>query len=473
MKKAYTLADGSSGAASGAGALHVSYPDHSDDDWLSIWKDTLSGLGFKVSGDLFTGQFNGLVVNPESIHPATRQRSYSQSAYLVPVMSRGNLTVITDAVVEKIALDTNDAEAVATGVQYVEDSTVKFAKARQEVILAAGVINSPALLERSGIGSAQLLKKLGIEVVVDNPNVGENLQNHVIVTVSSEVKDGLRTMDPIRRQDPDALAAAQKAYEKQTGPLATTGTSVSAQLPFPDIHTGEGKKELEQILISTLEKPTSAFDKAHMEFIGTTLASPDEASGCYITFPGWAAFNPDGTMAAPPDETTNYFSVALLSTHPLSRGSVHITSGSDSSTYGVAVDPGYLSHPLDIEIFARNLRYLETLLASEPLSSQLKSGGKRNITAGPAGSFADLDKGRDYVRETGLGGNHFVGSCSMMPRDMGGVVDPKLRVYGTRNLRVCDASVIPLIPRANPQAAVYGVAEHGASIIKASLGIKA
>ena len=174
-------------------------------------------------------------------------------------------------------------------------------------------------------------------------------------------------------------------------------------------------------------------------------------------------------MAEPPAGGHGHFSIALLSTHPLSRGSTHITSASDPSPGGVVVDPGCLTHPLDLEVFARNLRFVETLLASEPLSSRLKPGGKRNAAAGPAGGLLDLDKARDYVRSTGLGANHFVGSCSMMPRQMGGVVDPQLRVYGTRNLRVCDASIIPLIPRANPQAAVYGVAEHGASIIKSSM----
>ena len=453
----------------------MSYPDPAEGGWFSVFKDTLAGLGFSVSGDLFTGQANGLVINPESVHPTTRHRSYSQSAYLAPALSRSNLHVLTGSAVDKIVFNTNTADAVATGVQYVRDGVAKTANARKEVILAAGAINSPMLLERSGVGSAELLQKLGVEVVVDNPGVGENLQNHVIVVVSSEVKEGLKTIDPIRRQEPAALAAAKEAYEKHTGPFATTGTSVTAQLPFPGIQTDEGKEDLEQLLASTLNtasgnnRPDPVFDKAHKEFVRTTLASPDEASGCFITLPGWAAFNPDGSIAAPPAETNNYFSVALLSTHPLSRGSAHITSTSGPSPGAVAVDPGYLSHPLDVEVFARNLRFLETLLKAEPLASRLKPGGKRNASAPAAGGFVDLDKGRDYVKNTGLGGNHFVGSCSMMPRDMGGVVDPQLRVYGTKNLRVCDASIIPLIPRANPQATVYGVAEHGASIIKASL----
>ena len=455
--------------------LLVSYPDQSSNEWLSIWKDTLAGLGFPVSGDLFTGQANGLVVNPESVHPITGQRSYAQNSYLTPALGRNNLSILTEAVVDKIIFkDSTSTEVVVDGVQYIKDGHTKIINA-QEVVLAAGAINSPMLLERSGIGSAELLRNLGISTIVDNPNVGENLQDHIIVSVSSEVKDNLKTMDPLRRHDPAAIAAAKEAYKRQSGPWSTGGTSVTAQLPFPDIHTDKGKEELEQILTNNLDAKvnggrhtTSTFDQAHKEFVRSMVSSPNEASGCYITFPGWKAFNPDGSIVSEPEEN-NYFSIILLNTHTLSRGSTHITSASALSPGAVAVDPGYLSHPLDLELFARNLRFLETVLASEPLLSQLKLGGKRNPSAPPVGGFTKLDTARDYVRSTGLAGTHFVGSCSMMPREMGGVVDPQLRVYEVKNLRVCDACIIPLIPRANPQATIYGVAEHGAYIIKSGL----
>lgn len=78
----------------------------------------------------------------------------------------------------------------------------------------------------------------------------------------------------------------------------------------------------------------------------------------------------------------------------------------------------------------------------------------------------DLEDAREYVRRNTHWTHHFVGTCSMMSKDMGGVVDDKLRVYGCSNLRVCDASVIPVVPRSNPQAVVYGLAEHGAELIK-------
>ena len=474
MSKAYVLTDDTSEENDTTGTLTVSFPDQSNNGWLNIWKDTLNGLGISVSSDIFTGKGNGLIVTPENIQPRTKKRSYAQSAFLSPVLNRSNLTILTEAVVEKINWNRSDpTKARAESVQYVKGGERSNVAVRKEVVLAAGAFNSPRLLELSGIGSAELLREMVIDVVVDNPGVGENLQNHLTVSVSFEVKDGSQTLDALVRQEPAALAAAVEAYGKGAGPLATSGTSVTAHLPFPGIQTDEGKKDLEQIIAQTFDakvggsKSSAIFDQANKDFVRSVLSSPDEASGYYIFFPGWGAFNPNGSMATA-EGSSKYFTIGLLNTHPLSRGSTHINSVSASSHEAVTIDPKYLSHPLDIGIFTRNLRFLETIVGAEPLSSQLKPGGKRNPLAPLDGGFSDPDKAKEYAKKLGFGSNHFVGTCSMMPREMGGVVDPELRVYGTENLRICDSSIIPLIPRANPQAAVYGVAEHGASIIKSS-----
>lgn len=127
----------------------------------------------------------------------------------------------------------------------------------------------------------------------------------------------------------------------------------------------------------------------------------------------------------------------------------------------MAIDPQFLSHPLDTEILARSLRYIEEKIAkAEPLSGHLKPQEAK---------FEDVEETKEYIRRTVRGGNHWVGSCSMMPREIGGVVDAQLRVYGCKNLRICDASVIPIVSRGNTLAAVYGVAELGAKIIRKDL----
>ncbi|KAH6695797.1 choline dehydrogenase [Plectosphaerella plurivora] len=461
-----------SGEGSDGGPIKLSVPNDPENPWARVWYETLGGLGYPGDGDAFTGRVSGTFVNTDAIDPVTRQRSYAGNAYLGPAQERNNLALITQASVDRIIFNTSNPESImADGVQYIKDGETHTAKAGKEVILSAGAVNSPKILELSGVGNPELLRSLGIDVVIENKHVGENLQNHVMIGVSHQAREGLKTMDPVARQDPVALDAAMEAYGKQSGPLASSGTNAVAQLPFPGIETDEGQADLERLLaehMATLvedKQTTAAFAKAHEDFVTSVLSSRDEASACYLSFPGFAWFQPDGHMAPPPTGPENYFSVALLLSHPLSRGSVHITSASAATDPSqVAIDSRHLTHPLDLEVLARHLRHLETITASEPLASHLVKGGQRN--PGASASFSDLDAAKEYVRATGVGGNHPVGTCSMMAREMGGVVDSSLRVYGCANLRVCDASVIPILPRANLLATVYGVAEHAVSLIR-------
>ncbi|EEY18875.1 choline dehydrogenase [Verticillium alfalfae VaMs.102] len=467
--KCYTLP---AHAGDVSGPIKLSLPNDPGNAWAGIWNQTLSNLGHAGKGDAFTGQVSGAFTNTDAIDPDTRQRSYAVNSYLEPARRRSNLNLISQASVEKITFDTSQqGQVVATGVRYNKDGEIHHVKANNEVILAAGAVNSPKILELSGVGDPQRLRSLGIESIVDNIHVGENLQNHIMCGMSFEVLEGLATMDPLARQDEASVAAAMDAYGKQLGPFASSGTNAVAQLPFPGIETAEGKSDIEQLMSKHKQEPsnltsaTPAFAEAHEDFVRSILVSQDQASACYLSFPGFAWFKPDGTMASPPSGPENYFSVALLLSHPLSRGSVHIKSSSASTdSTQVAIDPAHLTHSLDIEIMSRHLQFLETIVASEPLVDYLKPGGKRN--PGANDPLTDLESAREYIKRTAVGGNHPVGTCSMMPRELGGVVDSNLRVYGCSNLRVCDASIIPILPRANLQATVYGVAEHAAGIIR-------
>lgn len=179
--------------------------------------------------------------------------------------------------------------------------------------------------------------------------------------------------------------------------------------------------------------------------------------------PGYASSQADGAMTTAGPGNEKYLSIALLLAHSLSQGSVHITSIDD-----VDINPRYLGHPADIEILARHLQFAETLISTEPLASLIKPGGKRGPEA-PVNGFSDLNEIKDYLRKMVIGAAHFTGSCATMPKEIGGVVDYKLRVYGCQNLRVCDASIIPILPRANTQATVYGIAELASDLIKLSI----
>jgi choline dehydrogenase-like flavoprotein len=161
-----------------------------------------------------------------------------------------------------------------------------------------------------------------------------------------------------------------------------------------------------------------------------------------------------------PSNPKNYITIMVANNHPFSRGSCHIRSANPDDK--LILDPKYLSHPMDLEILARQTQYIETIVKTEPFASLLKAGerlpeGKEAIT---------LDAAKRIVKERLLSTFHPVGTCAMMPRELGGVVDSRLKVHGTKNLRVVDASIFPMETLGNIQATVYAVAEKAADLIK-------
>lgn len=390
---------------SSQGPLKLAYADDYTGGWPKVWADTLESLGFPGAQDTLTGQDAGGLAIPDTVDPALGIRSYAANAYLSPVVrGRSNLTVLTGVEVTRILLDKpssgSNGDAVATGVEFTDPTTgaTKTATARREVIVSAGTFGSPKILELSGIGDARRLTGAD-DIVVDIPGVGENLQNHPMTTVSFEVSDAAPpTKDAFLRaairQDLAVLGGAMREYmEHHTGPFASSGVTSAAQLPLPGLDTPEGKKELEGLLGEIgAASDESSFAVAHEKFIRSILSSPSEASGYYIFGPAYAAFNPDGTGALPPLDGSedNYITIIFALPHPLSRGSVHVVS--DGASKKLVIDPGFLSHPLDLEVMARHVRFIEQGLASaEPLAKWLKPDGKRAIGAPGAGNLGDLE----------------------------------------------------------------------------------
>jgi choline dehydrogenase-like flavoprotein len=186
-----------------------------DDLSAGAWVRTLSDLGYSMRGDPFSGDpVLGGYINALAIDPVTKTHSYSAKAYYLPIKDRPNLRVVTGAQVTRVILQSSipGAEPSATGVEYtVNGGETLTAKARHGVILSAGAINTPKLLELSAIGSPAILKHFAIPVRVDNPHVGENLQDPVMAGVSFEVVDSYRsTTDDIARQVPEALDKAMR-----------------------------------------------------------------------------------------------------------------------------------------------------------------------------------------------------------------------------------------------------------------------
>jgi choline dehydrogenase-like flavoprotein len=458
----------------GFGPIMVSFPDAVDDPIAHAWVQSFRGLGYPLSRDPFSGKAVGGYTNAATIHPVSKTRSYAFNAYYEPVRERRNLTVITEALVEKVLLGppSKHGDIRATGVQYTKGGVKYTVRTRREIVLSAGTFNTPKILELSGIGSRTLLEQLGIPVLIDNPNVGENLQDHVLAGISFEVQDFINTKDDLMRKIPDVMSAAMEAYKAhQRGPFTVGGNYSSALLPLPDLPMS-GIDGISSILdhMQDLPRRSRVHPEEMVAYIRQVLHDPEYPTGGYFTYPAQSDFkgtgNGNSSKVIRTELPGNYITIATFVTTPLSRGSTHIVSRSASDP--PIIDPRYLSHPLDLELLARHTQFIDTIAASQPLASILKPGGKRTPGIPDDLRTVSLEQVKDYVKVAAKSTFHPTSTCAMMPRVNGGVVDPYLRVWGVKGLRIVDASVMPIIPIANTQSSVYAVAERAADLIKDS-----
>ena len=443
------------------------------------WPKTFRNLNFAMTGDPLSGEANGGFSNPSSINPKTKTRSYAGNTYYnLEIAKRPNLDILTEALVERIIFyrlgnKASNAPATADAVQVTDKhGKSRTIGANAEIILAAGCLQTPKILQLSGIGDKELLESFDIDLFVDNEYVGKNLQDHPYVSLSFEVADGVQTGDAMR--DPNVAAALMTQYQtSRSGPFAAGVASSQAYMPVVDFLDTKGRSELTQLLGKHIDEDLTVTDfpakEQQFDLLRSILQSPDDASIQYLMAPLQydSSAGPSINAMYSLDAPGNYMTILTCLSHPFSRGTVRINS-SDPKEKPV-VDPNYLSHPLDLEILARHLQYLEVLTRTQPLASMLKPNGQRI----PSGiSLRDLTSAKNHAINAVVSNYHPSGSCAMMPKELGGVVNERLIVYGTKNLRIVDASIFPLIPRGNIQSSVYAVAERAADLIKEDLGAR-
>lgn len=444
-----------------SGPIQASFPGVIQDPLAKAWVDTFKALHYGITGDPYSGKATGGYSNPSTVDPTSKTRSYAASAYYAPVSERTNLHVVTSALVSKILLEKKGDGVTARGVLVTLKDNAQEIMARVEVILAAGAFQSPKLLELSGVGNSSLLESHGISVIINNPNVGENLQDHLMTGISYEVKEGVFTGDALMRQEPEAIQGAMQLYtEHKVGPFCAGGIGSHAFMPMVDFLTDDGKKEL-QLLLE--KRSPNAKEEVQYELIRSIIESADEGSGALFMFLAQVNLHasPEAKDFVQNLQPGSFLSLGATQAHPFSRGSVHISSA--DATQAPTIDPRYFSDPLDVEILSRHVQFLEKVAETQPLASFLKPGGKRNH---PTAYIKDLDAAKDYTQTTAFSNYHPSGTCAMMAKEHGGVVDERLLVHGTSNLRIVDSSIMPLIPRGNIQSTVYAVAERAADLIK-------
>ncbi|KAH7406111.1 hypothetical protein DE146DRAFT_434153 [Phaeosphaeria sp. MPI-PUGE-AT-0046c] len=452
-----------------SGPIQISLPGD-EASWLQdVWPKTILNAGYKPSKDPRSGSAIGGFNQLNTVDPRHKRRSYAAREYYEPNAKRPNLSVLTHALVSKIQLEKNGDEAKATGVEFIVDGTTHTAQVKKEVIVCGGSINSPQILELSGIGSPEVLSKAGVEVIVDHPAVGENLNDHTATGLGIGVKNEYPTAEALT-QNPEVMQQALEAYIKhKAGPFVTPPTTTGfaslekIQSDFPD-----AKQHIEALVADYAKKNPGADPAGRDALLARQLLDPKEAV-CQIVV---LATGIDTTQVYhtdklfPSTEPGMWIAVGACSTRSLSRGYVHINS-SDPSVHPT-IDPAYLKHPVDLDMMARSVLHVMTFLELEPLKSVLRRDENGDVVSAESGGKLPktLEEAKECVQRNTVTEYHPVGTCAMLPKDKGGVVSDELKVYGTSNVRVADASVFPLHVQGNIVSLVYALAEKAADIIK-------
>jgi choline dehydrogenase-like flavoprotein len=427
------------------------------------WIKAFEELGYTTCPTGFAESSEGAVTVTNAIDSSKGERSHSGTAFLESALRRGNVTLKTGANVDKIVFDeerTAAGKLKARGVRYTYQGEEHVVNGR-EIILCAGVFGSPGILERSGIGSREVLAAANVPVLYELPGVGENLQDHLNCGLSCETKDGIPTRDQAIR-NADVHKASLLEYERsRTGRLAEGPAYSFAFTPLQMLETPPEIKELHELVQNWVGAEKNPHLRAQYSILQKIIESPTQATASTFMIRCQRNRDTETFPKEPPMVDRNFITVVAMLAHPFSRGSCHI---SPDPSHQQTIKFNYLSHPLDTEILARHLRLIERLFQTPSFIAITKPKGKRLPRSFPH-PVTSLEDAKKILPINSATNYHPSSTCSMMKEELRGVVNEQLTVYGTENLRVCDASILPIIPRGNILATVYAFAEKAVEII--------
>ena len=411
FKKAETNDQGGNEWRGGDGPLHVATLDRDLHPLCQNFIRAGEECGLKYSPD-----FNG--ADPEGIglYQNTSKgglRTSAARAYLDPAKKRSNLSVVTHAHTTRIMFDGKKA----TGVEYLRHGKKVQAKAAREVILSAGSVNSPQLLQLSGVGPADLLKQHGVDVVHHLAGVGQNLQDHLCIT--NHYRSKVPTLNDQLRPLWGKIWHGMNYILRRRGPLSL------------GVNQGGGffktRSDLERPNMQLYFSPVS-YTKAPAG--KRALLKPDP-------FPG--------------------FLIGTQPTRPTSRG--HLEIRSSNPLDAPAIHPNYLSTNHDVSEMVEGQRFMRKLIAAPSFAEITEA----ETELGP--DVRSDDEIVAFVREAADTVYHPVSTCRMGADPNVDVVDANLRVHGLNNLRVVDASIFPAVTSGNTNAPTIMVAEKAADIV--------
>jgi len=377
---------------------------------LDAWRDAAEECGIPKIDEFNRGDNFGNAYF--QMNQRNGKRWSAVRAFLDPIKGRSNLTILTEASVREICFDDNPIEPTATGVKVRHDGHEQLFHANNEVILAAGAIASPQLLQLSGIGASEALHKHDIQTLIELPGVGENLQDHLQIRTIYSV-DNTVTLNQ-RARTPWGMALMGLEYLlRKTGPLTMPPSQLGA---FAKSDPGQSTANIEwHVQPLSLDKFGSPLHKY------------------------------------------NAITPSVCNVRPSSRGQISLRDRNPDSA--PLIQPNYLSTAEDRATAVAGLKFTREIMAAPALAPfaphELKPG-------------AHLITDDDLAQAAGDLGTtifHPVGTCKM-GKDSMAVVDDQLRVRGVHRLRVVDASIMPTITSGNTNAPTVMIAEKGADFIR-------
>ncbi len=394
-----------------SGELRLSWIEDLHESSKSFMEAAKSA-GMPFNADVNSGDQEGVGYLLGTIHKGRRQST--AKAFLHPIKSRFNLDVITGAEVRKVVVE----DQRATGVELVSArGEVSRIKARREVILSAGALGSPYILQHSGIGAGEHLASLGINVVADLPQVGRNLQDHLFAHLKFQTKLNAGSRNSLLRSTPRMGIEAIKWFVTGRGAMNTTSSQIVGFF-----------------------RSSADLDRADLQLAMRPLSFHVVESGEVVI---------DDVPA---------ITASAIQTRPFSRGEYMISSA-DYRERG-EIDIRYLSDDRDVKALLSGLNHIRDIMGRPEMSSIIAS----EYEPGPkVTDTRDLER---YLRASAGTVYHPAGTCRMGADDQS-VVDPQLRVRGVDGLRVIDASIMPVITSGNTNAPAIMIGEKGADMVLA------
>lgn len=383
-------------------------------DWHHpVCDDFLSGL--EKLGIPRTPDYNGATHAGSGFFQRTIEggfRHSSAKAFLRPALRSGKVDVRTEAQASRILFEGKRA----VGVELIRGGPggrVETVRARREVILSAGALNSPKLLQMSGVGPAEVLQRIGVPVLHALQGVGNNLRDHYAVRMVSRLK-GVSTINNMVQGPALLLEIARWLLRKPT-PLAVSPS-----------------------LVHVFWKSRPSVPRPDLEYVFSPASFREGVVGLLDKFPG--------------------MTLGLWQGRPESLGYAHAKSS--NPFVAPEIQPNYLSHEVDRQILLDGMKQGRKWLANPDVQPYLVG----ETSPGP-GCVSD-DEWLDFAREKGTTVYHMIGTCRMGPADRtDSVVDSELRVHGLQGLRVIDASIMPTMPSVNTNASTLMIAEKGADMV--------